>query len=203
MLPSAMQSALAALSAASPARRLEAVRALGRTGRPEAVEPLLVVLRSDKDLDHLALPAAALALGELGDRRATVPLIEALHDGDERVRMAAAAALARLGDPQAVKPIAGVARRSTEDFAVRLVALEALENLKAVEPLIDILNDRGQNQHLRAIAAEALGRIGDVRAVGPLTASLDDPSFALFGGMLVRRAARKALEALRARTGVR
>jgi HEAT repeat protein len=41
--------------------------------------------------------AAARALGEIGDRRAVDPLIEALGAGDVCIRLAAASALSRIG----------------------------------------------------------------------------------------------------------
>ena len=44
---------------------------------------------------------AARELGELGDLRSTVPLIDALKDGDAYVRWAVARALGQLGDPLA------------------------------------------------------------------------------------------------------
>jgi bilin biosynthesis protein len=58
----------------------------------------------------------------------------------------------------------------------------------AVEALTASL--QAQTAHARLLAARALGRIGDARAIGPLCESLDDQSY------LVRHCAEEALERL-------
>ncbi len=63
-------------------------------------------------IDHLENAApeirrkAAVALGETGDRRATMPLIERLKNEDYDVRRAAIVALGKIGDREAVKYLA-------------------------------------------------------------------------------------------------
>ena len=46
--------------------------------------------------------AGAIALGEIADARATLPLIECLADADADVRFQAAVALGRIGGPEAI-----------------------------------------------------------------------------------------------------
>ena len=69
---------------------------LGEMGDFQAVEPLIDVLKNDKN-GSVRLYAAR-ALGELGDTTATFPLIESLReDRNVDVRVRAARALGRLG----------------------------------------------------------------------------------------------------------
>ncbi len=63
----------------------------------------------------------------------------------------------------------------TGDDEVREEAVRALGELndrRAVEPLISILND--ENRYIRREAAKSLGRIGDERAIPPLISALKD-----------------------------
>ncbi|HEY3375849.1 MAG TPA: HEAT repeat domain-containing protein, partial [Armatimonadota bacterium] len=73
--------------------RKEAVRWLGASRDPRALEPLLAALKTATIPDRLFLLAA---LGTLGDPRAVPPLIDLLTDPSYRVRRAAAQALAAL-----------------------------------------------------------------------------------------------------------
>lgn len=127
-----------------------------------------------KDLHEASHPSqrvrAAELLGQLGDRRATKPLIEALDDSDRGVRRAAALALGQLQDHQAVPPLLKVLQTSS-DPSVRgaaAFALGLIEDRRAVEPLINSLKD--PDASVRISSAMALGRLGDPRAVEPLLA---------------------------------
>lgn len=79
----------------APDNRSAAIQALGQIGDPAAVEILV---------DELEIsPAyAAAALGRIGERRATEPLISVLQHDSWSARSAAAEALGRLGDPNAI-----------------------------------------------------------------------------------------------------
>ena len=96
-----------ALLAASPALAQEMITILGRSEQPEtarrAGEILIEALKSD--LPTLQNPgiqqAAALALAQLGDRRATDFLIELLASPDAGVRLHAIAALKQLSPEHA------------------------------------------------------------------------------------------------------
>jgi HEAT repeat protein len=171
-----------------------AVRALGRIGDVRAVEPLIALLPRALDDRRKAVVEALVAIGEpaveplaaamegsearglaaveiltqIGGTRAMEALRAALRAGSPAVRRAAAAALDRLGwrpgrdEEGAAYWIAG---REWH----RCVALGAV----AVEPLIAVLEAKPSSslddlQH----AAEALGQIGDVRAVRALVARL-------------------------------
>ncbi|MBI2362231.1 MAG: HEAT repeat domain-containing protein, partial [Elusimicrobia bacterium] len=91
-----------------PAEAGALVRALGRSGRPEAVEPLLSLWETllarkfrlfslPPELEALRADVAG-ALGRLGDIKAVPALRRGLIDDDQRVAAASAGALAVLGD---------------------------------------------------------------------------------------------------------
>jgi HEAT repeat protein len=107
------------------------------------VPGLVEALRSS---NHKARRAAANALIEIPDPRTIEPLIAALGDPDELVRVNAALALGEL---------------------------QGLPELPAiVEPLTRALRD--PSPHVRAMAASALGRGKDPAAVPVLIEALDD-----------------------------
>jgi HEAT repeat protein len=75
----------------------------------------------------------AFSLGELGDKKATNPLIEALSNDDWYVRTHAAKALGKIGDATAVKAL--IELLSDKNPQVRLSGVEALAALKAKQAL--------------------------------------------------------------------
>ena len=149
--------------------RWKSAEALGRIGDKSAVEPLIFLL---EDSDGDVRKHTARALGDLGDERAVDPLIDSLQDIDWPVRKNAATALGRIGDERALKPLLNALQ--DDDIDVRRHAIGALVKMKkhAVKPLLKKLND--MDWQTRAITAEALGRIGDKKAVLPLAKALSD-----------------------------
>lgn len=154
--------------------RVAAAQALGQSGDPAALEPLLAAL-------HDTLPAvrtaAAEALGSLGLPGAVEPLLAVLDPepppagapvpylgGQATVRPAAARALGRLGDRRVVDVL--LFALGDPDEAMRRAALLALRDLGEGE--------LAAAAH-RALAGrpEALARLGDLRAVAPLCRMLD------------------------------
>ena len=143
----------------------------------------------------LPQPAAAEALGRIGTP-AVEPLFAALEHGDPSVRQAAVKVLGKIGDPRALKPLISV----LGDEHVRAGTVKALDRLgwcpgedengarywigkqrwdicikigrPAVEPLLAAI--KASDQHVRRAAIEALGKIGDGRAVEPLISALMD-----------------------------
>jgi len=170
------------------------VEALGETGDARAVKPLITAALKDNDMENKVLKLATVAIGKIGDPGAVDPFINALKDKDFLVRKNAVIALHRLGDPKAVGPLIGALKDT--DSRVRKGAADALKELgwkpndreteawywvarkewekainlgsEAVEPLIIALKD--ENSFVSDKAAEALGEIGDKRAVEPLVA---------------------------------
>lgn len=135
------------------------------------VPVIISALINDEKSDTRA--DAAEVLGDIGDKRAVEPLIDALRDADYTVQWSAAEALGKIGDKRAVEPL--ITTLKTGDEYLRKRAAEALGDIgdkRAVEPLINALKD--EDESVRSSAAEALGNIGDVRAVEPLIDALKD-----------------------------
>jgi HEAT repeat protein len=132
-----------------------------------AVPGLLALLN---DADPLVRAGAAVALGEIGDRRATAPLV-AILCGDEkelRVRAAAAAGLGVLKDPEAVEHLVKAVQAG--DWNCAAYALGDIGDPKAVPALIEKAErdiHEIVDNHTNLSATVALGRIGKA-AVGPL-----------------------------------
>ncbi len=144
--------------------RLAAIEALGDIGDTRAVEPLIAAL---KDSSWGVRQYAATALGAIGDTRAVKPLTAAFKDNKKIVRKAAAEALAKIG--LSVEP---------EAQAWYLVALEEWSRViplgeSAIEPLVTALREG------EVCAANALGEIGSVRALEPLSAALKEDDYYL------------------------
>jgi len=101
--------------------RSHVVEALVRNGAGVVV-PLIEQLHAE-DLD--TRQAAAVALGRIGDRRATAPLVAALDDSE--LTLAAAGALARIGDSSAFEGL--VTRLGYPDAAIRQAVIAALNSI--------------------------------------------------------------------------
>ena len=143
--------------------------------------------------DATRMSRAALAIATLGDKTQAAALGTAaakLADGNEsKVDLLAAAA--RLGDKTTTAALLGMlAKGSPRTRLVATGALGLVRAHKAVPTLIAALTDERQLR-LQAAAAQALGLIGDDRAI--------DPLIALAGRAKVYAPARiKALDALAA-----
>jgi HEAT repeat protein len=131
--------------------------ALGRISEPE-----VELIKALEDDDYRSVRgAAAEALGWIGNVSAVEPLIKALSDENTSVHKSAAGALDKLGwTPE-----------TDGQRAAYLIAVEDWKSMvewgePAVEPLIKAL-EKG-NWGVCKSAAEALGEIGDARAVGAL-----------------------------------
>jgi HEAT repeat protein len=187
---------LASLS--NPDTQWLAVRILDRIGKRD-VDALIEALKEEKtrwyaqqalvELDGTILPrleeglksedpltreSIAMVLGEVRDRRAVQPLLEALQDEDHLV-LTSAASLVKIGDPDSVMPLVDLLSNRNEQ--IRLYAAYALGGLKdkrALKPLIGVLNDPSSS--LRGVAAHSLGELGSRAATEPLLALLDDSS---------------------------
>lgn len=107
--------------------RWKSVIALGKMENA-AVEPLINALESD---DWKIRGRVAEVLGNIGDKRALQPLINALvglnKDGNKYVRGRAAEALGKLGDERAIEPL--IAAMDDPYIYVKIKAEEALNKL--------------------------------------------------------------------------
>ncbi len=195
--------------------RMAALEALGKFKDNRVIGPLVTCLR-DKDAD--ARLAAVTALGKLNDPATLEPLILSLTDEQERVRSATAAVLRRLDKNwetsagarraipalqqetksanywirQAATDILAKISGNTEFLQAQTVAIVEPAQLKrqtVAEVLAIVLGD--MDRDFRQAAAEALGNLGEQRAVEPLVDALNDAD------EWVRKAAAKSLETLK------
>lgn len=131
----------------------------------EAVPYLVKLL---KDENEEVRNFACVMLGDIGNRGAVTPLIVALHDGDANVCHSAAEALGKIGDRAALFALFDLLKG---DFWVQYSAIAAIGEMRdyrAVPHLVDLLD----NELLTGAVADALGKIGDPRALHPLGAIL-------------------------------
>ena len=152
--------------------RGSAAEALGAIGDNNALKDLT---QSLGDKSWYVRRHAAFALGRLKDSKAVPKLLLTFKDKNELVRVAAAKALNELADPRAIpEMIHGLTdynpgiRESSADFMGKVKAY------KSVPALITRLAN--EHWHEKVMAAEALGNIGDRRAITPLKKCLKDNS---------------------------
>lgn len=93
---------------------------------------------------------------------------KALAHKDENIRKEALEALGKMGEP-AVEPLI----RDLEDSGNVAIVLSRIGG-PAVEPLIRVLKSYSVSPFPQTYAAEALGRIGDIKAVEPLKQALEE-----------------------------
>lgn len=148
--------------------RVWAARILGQIRTPDAVEPLVGLLFARDDLLRIAV---ASALGEIQDRRALQPLVQAtLRDPAPQVRAHAAGAVARIAAEGAVDVL--VAALADPDYVTRLRALEAFESIKLEDASALVRALRDPKGEVRRRAALALERVGYLdRVIGELSSA--------------------------------
>lgn len=132
----------------------------------ESLPRLLTML---KDSDEEIRNFSAVMLGDIGNRKAVVPLIHALRDPDANVRHGAAEALGRIGDRAALAPLLELLK---EDFWLQypaIVAISIMKDKRAAPHLLDLLEDG----MLAVPVIDALGEIGDPRMLYPLGSILN------------------------------
>ncbi len=171
--------------------RENAAKALGNLGSEKAIEPLIMALNSEYWRLRMH---AVVSLGKIGDERAIKPLLKVLNDKDADVSRNAIDALGKMGSV-AFEPLMELFNEN--DWYTRSKAIESLGNigdLRAVEPLMDVLSKKkkkDRNRFIRGRALEALGKIGDIRAVDVLITALDDEV------LFVRQKAEDAIERIK------
>jgi HEAT repeat protein len=134
------------------------------------VVDLLIEQLDAEDLD--TRQAAVVALGRIGDRRATLPLLEVLAT-DPALTVVTAGALARLGDARAFEAL--LALVAHPDAAVRQAVIAALNSIghpemaTRVAPLL-----RDPMPHARESAVRIAGYFGYRECADDLLACCDD-----------------------------
>ncbi|HTB81679.1 MAG TPA: HEAT repeat domain-containing protein [Opitutaceae bacterium] len=153
--------------------RKGAAKALGSIDDPRAIDPLIASLPADDDEFR---QAAIAALGKLDNRGAGERLMFDLQKNGptDATKAALIEALGDLRYAEAVEILTSFLASKSDDISREAIGALARIGTPAVPSLIARLND--PQAQLRASAAEALGQIGDGRAVGPLIACLKHPA---------------------------
>ena len=117
-----------------PGRRREAAIALGKSGDPRAIRPLIERISEPDPEMRLAV---TLALTELGSIRAADALIERLRDTSELsgIREAAATGLGKIRSSRAIPALRSCLGNG--DAVVRQAAEKALAEIRPVKSLPD------------------------------------------------------------------
>lgn len=154
---------------ASTAKRAEST--LFRYYRTRAVEPLIAAC--DHPNPQMRYRAVWL-LGKSKDSRAYETVLKLTQDPDGDVRYDAALALGRLGDIRAIEPLIALIAKPDPETCVDDAAAQGIRDLgsPAVPYLIALLGH--STPSVCHMAAKALGIIGDVAAIEPLSELLRD-----------------------------
>jgi HEAT repeat protein len=181
---------LSKLDSSYPLVRHYAVSALKNFNDTLIIQKLLVILANSEetiDIRH----QAALSLGEIGNKIAIPDLLKIYQSPDQPVesKLLAVITLGMLSNPIGFD-FAMEFTHSDQPYLIGLVltALGHIKNSNGLPILIDYL--KYGNKAQRAIAAEALGNLGDAQAISPLKQASSDPI------QSVADAARKALNKL-------
>jgi hypothetical protein len=135
-----------------------------------ALDDVDATIRNLHNPDPVVRRSAVRALAEAKNPRVVPPLIAALDDQDEEVRLNAVQALRSYfylhADPAIVTALAKKVRDPSLDVRIDTVDWLSMRMTVPVEPLITALHD--DNTIVRFLAAGALGRTRDVRAMNAL-----------------------------------
>jgi HEAT repeat protein len=156
----------------SPLVRLAALKSLQQV---LARVPLTVLAQAMRDSDAWVRAAAIEMISADGGQEASALLRRALFYPADGTRALAVEGLAERGLREAVPELIAVLQEKLPGYVVsRYAAAKALKEIpdkRAVQPLIDLLDSN--DDFLQQLCAEALGRIGDPRAIGPLKALIE------------------------------
>ena len=139
--------------------RFEAVRSLGDSGKPEAIEYLI---QATGDPDEAVKIKAIDYLGKLRATDATQVLVQKLflRDTPPQVKQRILVALGRMGDAKAAPPIAEFLSRD-DDPAMCSTAIFALGEVGDADtvPKLEALRQRSTDPNLTQLAGEAVQKI--------------------------------------------
>ncbi|HEY3378397.1 MAG TPA: HEAT repeat domain-containing protein [Armatimonadota bacterium] len=182
---------LAEGAANQPESRESAIAVLSRQGDQKYVDYLYDTL-TNTAADTPKHAAAVQALGEIGDDRAQAALLNALRDTDGAYRQSVIFALLQIHPKHSVAVVEPLAKLLKDPHLSGYTMcsicrwLGEVKDPRAVPPLLDALPNASIDQQLEIF--DALVKIGDLRAVAPLTALLNSES------AVIRHRAKEALE---------
>ncbi|MBZ5657911.1 MAG: HEAT repeat domain-containing protein [Acidobacteriia bacterium] len=169
--PLAFEVLVPILESQSPILRPKAADALGLLGDRRAI-PILTGLL--KDPDYQVRESAAFALTRFANFPASPELVAALRDTDTTVQLHASGALLQSHDPKAIDALIAAMPNPNAIYA-----LGESHDSRAVPALITFLKNPANQTADRAAAAASLGKLGDLHAVEPLIASLNEDNAAI------------------------
>jgi HEAT repeat protein len=147
---------LASLQNGAPPERVGAAEELGKSGRPEAVNRLVPLL---KDGQVMLAAAAVRGLGNAGDRRAVQAISELLTESYPQLREAACEALLQLKDPAALPRLLEVAQERSPASPLAVAAIEALPRSPESDQALCAVAIAGASREV-AIAGREMRRRG-------------------------------------------
>ena len=170
---------------------------LGESGNAAGVPAALGILALLEETPPALLRASVGYLARLEEPRALENLKALAVSKDEAVAVAAVNAIGTIGGAGITRFLMDVLGKEGEEPGPNLknqiiLALGEIGDTEAVDLLIGIGEDREEQRVTRMYAFASLGKIGDTRAVAPLTAALSDSD------ALLRTYAAAALGKLRA-----
>lgn len=147
----------------------EAVRGLGALQVKDAVPAIQTLAAKGGNLGQTAIEA----LGAIGDKRAISTLEQLLAGSDRYVEVQARYALIKLGKKEHLKPLEAMLEGDPGDGKAAILAAYYLVKLDKNSGLsyLDAMLKR-KEEPLAPLAAEALGKTGNERAVLPLAEGL-------------------------------
>jgi HEAT repeat protein len=157
-----------------PTKRLEAVKNLGESNKPEAIEYLIQATGDPND--GVSIKAIDY-LGKLRATAATQILVQKLfmRDVPLPVQQRILVSLGRMGDVRAAAPIAEYMSRAI-DAETRGTAVFALGEIgdSASIPKLQTLQADGSDPHMQRLAGEAIAKIN--RRLTPSTVAVQIPA---------------------------
>lgn len=171
----------AARNDSEPDVRYNAILSLGNLGDLRAFETLVNILENDSEEKGKNRAAAANALTKLEDERVVEPLINALEDPDQQVRVNAVSMLGEIGNQKAVDPIIDILQspdKTSQDTRIAAIgSLTSLGGPDAMEGVLQAVEDPASK--VRAAAIEGLEKfdgIDQLKVVENLVKATEDSS---------------------------
>jgi len=149
----------------------EAAFQINKLGNKKIFEQLVQTLSTARNPQIRA--NAAYALGGLKDLRAVEPLINALSDYEEIVRVRSANSLAALGDKKAIEPLLKLFRECSELERNNIIDIFGeLGDERAFEPILEIMKQLDDDTYFQTITI--LGCLNNEKAFPLLINWLND-----------------------------
>lgn len=128
-----------------------------------ANQNLEALIEFTKDEDAHARALAIAGLAKIKDERGFAPVLVALFDPVDEVRIAAAMALCMFGDERAVEPLALCSEDENEQVALDCIwALGRIPATSALKALFEIASDVSRSEDVRTTAITAVGERAEI-----------------------------------------